>query len=134
MQKIPIKLAAPGMVLAQAVQREDGLVLVGPGTTLTEKIIERFLSSGIASIAVKGNPLPSQDGAGDYGALLDKLDPMFRHQTDNKFMMGLRGILKKYFIRKLAESQAAKAAEAAAEAAAEEAAAAEETQNSKQKK
>ena len=129
MQKIPIKSAAPGMVLAQAVQRDDGLVLVGPGTTLTEKIIERFLSSGIASIAVKGNPLASQGGAGDYGALLDKLDPMFRQQINNKFMMGIRGILKKYFVRKLTESQAAKAAEIAAEKAA-----AEKAQNSNQKK
>ena len=132
MQKIPTKLAAPGMVLAQAVQREDGLVLVGPDTTLTEKLIERFLSSGVASIAVKGSPLSSQGGAGDYNSILEKLDPMFRHQTNNKFMMGLRGILKKYFMRKLAESQAAKAAEAAAAAEAE--AAAKEAESSEQKK
>ncbi len=128
MQKIPVKLATPGMVLAQAVQREDGLVLVGPGTTLTEKIIERLLSSGVASIAVKGNPVATEGGAGDYSALLEKLDPMFRHQTNDKFMMGIRGILKKYFAAKLAESQAAKAAAAEAEAAAREAQAAEQKQ------
>lgn len=114
MQKIPLKMAAPGMILADPVQREDGLVLVGAGAELTESLINRFSNSGITAITVKGKPL-SGDGGGDYKSLVENLDPLFRHYTENKFMMGLRTIFKKYFENKLAESLAARIATEEAE-------------------
>ena len=110
MQKIPLKRAIHGMILGEPVKREDGLVLVGAGTELTESIINRLVASGISSITVKGNPL--ERSGNDYGKLVESLNPMFRHYQENRFMMGLQGVLRKYFQMKLAEAEAAKQAAA----------------------
>ena len=109
MQKIPLKRAQQGMVIAQPVQREDGLVLVGPDTELTEAIINRLIMAGIGSITVKGNPVMGESG-GNYQSLLDGIDPMFRNLQDDKFMISLQGVLKKYFQTKLDQARAAKEA------------------------
>lgn len=98
------------MVLGEPVKREDGLVLVGAGTELTESIINRLTASGIGSITVRGTPL--EGNASDYGKLAESLDHMFRHYQENRFMLGLQGVLKKYFQMKLAEAEAAKQAAA----------------------
>lgn len=114
MQKIPLKMATHGMILGEAVQREDGLVLVGAGAELTESIINRLTAAGIGSITVKGRPVAGGAG-GDYKSLIENLEPMFRNYRENRFMLGLQGVLRKYFKVKLAESEAAKQAAAEAE-------------------
>ena len=110
MQKIPLKMATHGMILGEAVQREDGLVLVGAGTELTESIINRLTASGIGSITVKGQPIAGGAG-GDYKSLIENLGPMFRHYQNDRFMLGLQGVLRKYFQVKQDEAEAAKQAE-----------------------
>ncbi|MFV0347052.1 MAG: hypothetical protein ACK5JO_00595 [Halodesulfovibrio sp.] len=130
MQKIPVKLAAPGMTLAKAVVREDGITLVGEGVELSESLIARFEQSGISTITVKGHPvlLDGLPGSTDYGKRAERLDQLFRKHTDNTFMMTLKKVLSQYFRLKAAaiaaaaaEAAAIEAAEAAAAAAAEEA-------------
>ncbi|MBQ4133871.1 MAG: hypothetical protein IJD04_09115 [Desulfovibrionaceae bacterium] len=116
MQKIPLKYARAGMVLANPVQRDDGLVLVGPGTELTESILNRLLLSGISTVTVQGNPVPEIDG-GDYNSLISNLDAMFRNWQGHRFMSALKNVLKNYFQTKQEEAEAARAAEVEAEAA-----------------
>lgn len=107
MQKIPLKGATQGMILAEPVKTAAGLILVGAGTELTESILNRLLLSGIPSVTVKGRPT-SDVASLDYNTLLEKLDSMFRHFQENTFMQQMQEMFKKYFQIKLAEIEAAK--------------------------
>ncbi|MFV0421748.1 hypothetical protein [Oleidesulfovibrio sp.] len=118
MQKIPLKLAAPGMKLAKAVERADGITLIGEGTELSEALIARIGQTGVSSIVVQGTPvdLDGLDGGADYGKIRKRLGPLFRKHEGDRFMLALRATLDRYFHAKAAEA----AAEAAALKAAEE--------------
>lgn len=119
MQKIPVKLAAPGMKLAKAVVREDGITLVGEGVELSESLIARFEQSGISTISVKGNPvqLDGLPGSTDYGKRAERMDHLFRKHSDDNFMMTLKKVLTQYFRLKAAALAAIAAEAAEAEAA-----------------
>lgn len=112
MQKIPLKYAKEGMILANPAKRSDGLVLVGEGTELTNSILNRLHLAGIPTITVEGNPVPGVDN-GDYNSLLDALDPMFRNWQESRFMTALQAVIKSYFYSRLAymEDKAEEAAE-----------------------
>ncbi len=60
MQKIPMALVLPGMVLAQDIKNEDnpdGPPLCGKGVHLTEALISRLQRMDIQSITVEGHPV-----------------------------------------------------------------------------
>ncbi len=118
MQKIPVKMAAPGMTLAKPVVRADGITLVGAGVELSEALIARFEQAAIGTISVKGTPVQMDDlpGDTDYGRRAARMDHLFRKHAGDPFMMTLKKVLSQYFRLKAA----AVAAEAAAEAAAAE--------------
>lgn len=59
MQKVPITLASPGMVLAKPVMGDKGLPLCAEGTALTEKLIDRLRAMNVPSVTVRGRPLES---------------------------------------------------------------------------
>ena len=46
MQKIPLQLARPEMILAKPVTRENGMVLIAAGTVLTAGLISRLDNMG----------------------------------------------------------------------------------------
>ena len=124
MQRIPLKLAKPGMVLAEPLLRDDGITLAGVGFELTEAVIERFRQAGVSVIVVEGA------GPGrsiELEQLASRLPMLFRRHAGNPFMMGLQGILAKHYAAKIAalkaaEEEARRAEQASAQAAAEEAA------------
>jgi len=104
MQRISLKSAQPGMVLAEPLLYKNGMTLAGAGFELTGAAIERFRLAGIAVVVVEG------DDAGRYVELehiASKLTFLFRRQTKNAFMMGLQGILAKHYAKKIAMLQAA---------------------------
>ncbi|MDL2209559.1 hypothetical protein LJC26_02000 [Desulfovibrio sp. OttesenSCG-928-O18] len=98
--------AEPGMVLAQAVNRPDGLVLVGEGLVLSDAIIERIHAAGVSTIWVEGNPLGAEGDVGNLRVVAEKLPHMFRRLKDNVFMMTLCNVFIRHFARKMAEQQA----------------------------
>ena len=106
MQRIALTKASPGMVLAQAVSRPDGPVLVGEGQSLTESLIDRIRQAGIGTVWVEGNPLGGDSGVGNIRAITESLPFVFRRQKNNVFMMTLRNVFARHFARKLAEQQA----------------------------
>ncbi len=113
MQKIPLPLAEPDMVLEKPITRDNGMVLVGPGTVLTEALIERLKNMEIPSIVVQGNPL-ELDGGGagtSFGRRGKRLDHLFRHAEDDPFMHDVRMFLGEYFTRKGAVEKMAEDAE-----------------------
>lgn len=104
MQKIPLRLARPGMILAQPLNNDDGRVLVGAGVELSDTIINRLETAGVRTIAIKG--APSTGGSMSKRAL-DRLDHLFRKQTDDPFMIALKAMLRAYFERKIKQESIA---------------------------
>ena len=113
MQKIPLNLAKPGMVLAKAVSRPDGMVLAAAGSTLTEGLLDRLEPMGVSHLVVEGEPV-ALEGAGStsFGKRLERLDYLFRKYPDDKWMGQMRRLLHRYFGMKAA-SAAARLARAA---------------------
>jgi hypothetical protein len=102
MQKIPLPLAEPDMVLEKPVTRDNGMVLVGQGTVLTEVLIERLRNMEIPSIVVQGHLL-DLDGGGagtSFGRRSQRLDHLFRHAGSDPFMQDVKAFLADYFTRK----------------------------------
>ncbi|WP_027720216.1 hypothetical protein [Maridesulfovibrio zosterae] len=138
MQKIPVKLAKPGMKLDKPVTRENGMVVLAEGLELTEGIISKLESMNVERIVVKGTPLDLGDnGNSSWAQKAERLDFLFRRYSKDKWMFRVKGFFREYFNLKAAaqkaEEEAARLAEeqAAAEAAeaAEAAAAAEASEN-----
>lgn len=109
MQKLPLRLAEPGMVLAKPVTRGNGLVVAAEGTELTQGIISGLERMEIESIVVEGNPVDMDGIAGGirYEKRIERLDHLFRKYEDDQYMMRLKTSIKKYFqIKSAAEGTA----------------------------
>lgn len=125
MQKIPLDLARPGMILAKPVARPDGIAVAAAGSELSESLLDRFDSMGVTHLVVEGEPvaLDGPAGSSSFDKRLERLDYLFRKFPDDKWMVQIRRLLDHYFRMKAAASaamvEAAKAAKAAAAAEAE---------------
>jgi hypothetical protein len=62
MQKVPIELVKPGMVLATTVCNDSGMALCGEGTELTDTIIERLKRMNVTHLVLKGRPVDMGEG------------------------------------------------------------------------
>jgi len=111
MQKIPLELAQPEMVLAKAVTRENGMVLVAAGTTLTSSLISKLENMGVEEVAVQGE-LSLGDGCSpeDLAKKQERLDFLFRNFADDQYMQQIRTVVSDYYTRRcaIAAAQAAK--------------------------
>jgi len=127
MQKIPLNLVQPGMVLAKPVARPDGMVVAAPGTELTESMLSRFEAMGIGQVVVEGSPV-DMEGGGDtaFDKRIERLDHIFRKHESDKWMNQIKRLVKHFFKMKAAQRAAAMAAMAAAKAEAKAKAEAEE--------
>jgi hypothetical protein len=122
MQKIPINLAAPGMKLAKAVTRENGMTIMAEGMELTESLISRLEGMNIERITVQGHPV-EMGGAGAgtrWGERRDRLDHLFRQYAEDKWMMRVKERMRQYFQIKAAAQEAKMQAVKQAEIAGEE--------------
>lgn len=112
MQKIPLTLAKPGMKLAKAVTRDNGMVVMGPGMELTESHLERLRSMEVDRITVEGNPLEGAGGVDTSAAhRLERLDHLFRRLGGDPWQDQVRRFLNEYLRIKAAEQAARAAAE-----------------------
>lgn len=59
-QRILITQATPGMALSQPVMSKEGVALCGPGTVLTEPLLQRLVVRGIKRIHVQGHPVATR--------------------------------------------------------------------------
>ena len=94
MQKIPVDKAAEGMVLAKPVAKENGVVLMGEGTELSDRIIERLLDIDIKTIVVKGHPLDTGKAEETLEQLFEKLDDRFSTIASDKLCSQIKEIIK----------------------------------------
>ena len=106
MQRIALTRATPGMVLARAVIRPEGLVLVGEGQVLTLAVIDRIRGAGIGSVWVEGNPLGPGGEVGNLRVIAQSLPNLFRRQRDNVFMMTMCTVFERHLALRLAEQRA----------------------------
>ena len=114
MPNIPISMAQPGMVLSKPVMRgQSRVAIAGEGMVLTQEYIDRFKTSSVTVISVRG-PVPGLEEALDFKKLLASIDDKFHRYNDDKFMSGMRLLARQYFQRKVDEQQKYEAALAAA--------------------
>jgi len=126
MQKIPLNLARPGMILAKPVARADGIAVAAAGSEISESLLSRFESMGVDHLVVEGEPisLDGPGGASSFDKRIERIPFLFRKYPDDKWMGQIRRLLDNYFHMKAASSAAMIAAAAAAKAAKEAATAA----------
>lgn len=121
MQKIPLKLARSGMVLARPVIRENGITVVAEGFELTDSLILRLEGMKIERIVVKGNPVDMGGGGSTaFDERLARLDHLFRSWEKDQWMRKVKAFLANYFRLKAAARAAAETAEREARLAPED--------------
>ena len=90
MPKIPVSKIEPGMKLAKPITAKNGMVMLGEGTELTDKWIERIAEMDIANIFVEGPPIQiiSKEEA------LDSLNERFAQVEGKPYMSVIKKIVK----------------------------------------
>ncbi len=89
MKPQPLDRLAPGQVVAKTITTTGGMVLVRPGTVLTEKAIARLADLGIQSVCVEG----PDDAARPLEEQLRELDERFEGHDGDRLMMQLKAIV-----------------------------------------
>ncbi len=97
MQRIPITLATPGMILAREVVTEDGKILCGPGIELTMGLIDRLSASQIASVTVEGRPV-HLPGEKDIRERIKDLEYRFSRVKDDPVLRALKKLIAQHWI------------------------------------
>lgn len=92
MQKIPLKLAVPGMKLAKSVSNKRGMTLCGEGTELTESIIDRLSGMEVKRITVAGHPVDTGVEEKSLSRQIDELNARFRYVEGDPLMRKLKNI------------------------------------------
>jgi len=106
MQKIPITLAAPGMVLAKDVKNSDdpsSMTLCGKGVTLTESLIGRLRQKDIQSVTVEGHPV-HEEGEATLEEMLAALDLRFSRVADDELMKKIKALYRDQIQRSMGET------------------------------
>jgi len=97
-------MAGAGMVLEKPVLRNNGQVLVGSGTELTESLLDRLEKMEVEWLTVQGNPVNMEGmGTSSYQDRIKALDKIFRQHKQDPWMMKMKKFLQGYFKRKAAQ-------------------------------
>ncbi|MGQ9499390.1 MAG: hypothetical protein ACUVQ6_03350 [Dissulfurimicrobium sp.] len=97
MQRIPLTLAVPKMVLAKAIKTEDGKVLCGSGVELTAELINRLSKSGVHMVVVKGHPvqMPNEKPLVE---MIKELEERFSKVKDDPILRALMRLIAEHMI------------------------------------
>jgi len=96
-QEILINQADKGMVLARDVTNQDGRVLCGKGTELTDTLIERLKKIEITHVAVQGHPV-TVEGERTLEEELQAIEKRFSRVSDTPPLMFLKKRLTEQMI------------------------------------
>ncbi len=75
MQRVPINLVEPGMVLAKPVVNDTGMPLCAEGTELTAALIDRLKRMNVSLLTLKGHPV-------EMGGPVKSPEEQIRDMTD----------------------------------------------------
>ncbi len=97
MQRIPVTLAEPGMVLAKEAVTPEGQVLCGPGTNLTQEIIARLSKQEVLTLTVEGHPvqMPGEKGLAER---LKDLDHRFSKVKADPVLRALKTLIGEFWV------------------------------------
>ena len=97
MQRIPLKLAQPGMILAKEAVTPEGQVLCGAGTTLSQEILARLAKQEVLTLTVEGHPV-SMPGEKTLPEKLKELDLRFSKVKDDPVLRALKTLIAEFWI------------------------------------
>jgi len=96
-QRIPIKLAKEGMVLAKDAVTPEGQVLCGVDTSLNEELIARLKRQGVLVISVQGHPV-RMPGELSLSEKLKELDKRFSKVQNDPVLRALKHLLGEHLV------------------------------------
>jgi hypothetical protein len=105
MQKIPLLLAEPDMVLARDIYRDDnanGPPICGRGVALTDSLIERLKRMGVQTISVEGHPV-RMDGDKNLEEILSALERRFKKAGNDPLTGRLKEIYRAHYMKSFGE-------------------------------
>ncbi|HNY65123.1 MAG TPA: hypothetical protein PKM41_06765 [Deltaproteobacteria bacterium] len=111
MQKIPIGLAAPGMVLAKPILNEKGMPLCAEGTELTEMLIDRLRAMNVTILTVKGHPIDTGDREKTLEERLAEIEDRFIRVKGDPIMDEVKDAIMRAVRKEAAEREAMEARE-----------------------
>lgn len=97
MQEILTSQAGQGMVLAKDITNQEGRVLCGKGTTLTESLIDRLKKMGVSHVAVMGHPV-EVEGEKTLEEELRDIEKRFSRVVDTPPLMYLKKRLMEHMV------------------------------------
>ncbi len=97
MQRIPLKLAQPGMVLAKEAITPEGQVLCGTGTALTQEILARLAKQEVLTLTVEGHPV-QLPGEKTLPERLRELDQRFSKVKRDPVLKALKTLIAEFWI------------------------------------
>jgi len=97
LQRIPIKLAKPGMILAKEAITPEGQVLCGAGTELSQEVIARLIKQEVLTVTVEGHPvqLPGEKGLTEK---LKELDHRFVKVKNDPVLRALKTLIAEFWV------------------------------------
>jgi hypothetical protein len=98
---VSVEKLAPGMILAQKIERADGIMLCNRGTELTDALIGVIQRMGLDSVSIEGDPFASEEERQAHlQGLLDELDERFSKVVEDPIL----NHLKELFAQKIIQS------------------------------
>jgi hypothetical protein len=104
MQKIPLSLVRPGMKLAKAITKANGMAIVGSGVEFTEALIDRLDGMGIDRVFIVGSAVAASQNPSERAL---RLDHLFRRLGEDAYMVKVKAYMREYFTIKAAADAAA---------------------------
>ncbi|MBA2849097.1 hypothetical protein G4V39_11035 [Thermosulfuriphilus ammonigenes] len=99
MQKIPISLAREGMILAKEVTDSAGRVLCGPGTELSQRLLDRLANMGVQFVVVEGHPV-AMPGEKSLEERLAELERRFEKVAGDPVLAMLKEVIQETMMEK----------------------------------
>jgi hypothetical protein len=106
MQRIPISLAADGMVVARPVPNAHdpaGMPICGKGVVLGESLIDRLRDRGVQTLTVEGHPV-AVEGEASLEELLAALDRRFRRVEADPLMRKVKNLFRNQIVRSMEDA------------------------------
>jgi hypothetical protein len=86
MQRVPLDLVKPGMVLAKPILNEKGMALCGEGAELSAAMLERLKRMDVSFVTVKGHPVDLGVEEKSKEQLLAEMQGRFIHVEGDPIM------------------------------------------------
>ncbi len=98
MQRVPINLVMPGMVLAKPVVNDAGMPLCAEGTELTAALIDRLKRMNVPQLTLKGHPVEMGGPAKSPEEQIREMTARFARVQGDPIMDTIREAIEKAII------------------------------------